>query len=1005
MTFELDRLFLYGDMEDHDRPNFGIQLLDAIFNYLFDIIEFADLMWGGCVVFILLILLTLVFCCWDSLFSVTLFVSKHNHSVLSVFLSTLYSLFCQIAGIRSSSDARNVYSMIESSVAMVVAQSLPGRIISSLISFYLPRSRSELTLVRISLTCLLYIFAVHGLYPWLCNQYLIAQTELEVIIYDIDYWYTEWFQGMNIPHLKAVVAIAVLIARVEISYRPSPPPADEANEPASGPAKPVPVPGKPESPQPTPASRAEITTYRNTIEKQKADLEAAKKFALDTWEKYDQKNNELIAVREDRGRVYEEFRNFRMRIIKSEGDLRHARRCWNLVEGNAKTQAMQLRKKIWDLESSLQKKTDEHTQAEGRFLTRIADLESKLKAAQRKTKTSTPKSKMTKSLSSTVPAKSLLGQTSLAVQAPVVSEMVKSLPVISAASVLSKPALETFTAPTVPLTTDTHTFPLNPLTIPSLEAQMAMMSLSEVPANVDDEVTVIQKETGDLVNKIGTLESKLESAQAAEKTLKSKVNSLEAELAKTPSTTSLQIENTELKARLAEQATANEDLGKKEAASEQARLEEQLELMEDLTAENAKMKVSLEFEHKRAQDALKQVDSLQAKFHDEPLAKAQLVEDLAKETEAKTKLAEELLEEQKAVAEMMSANGTLMGRVSEADQEKEALKAEKSQLALQIQEQYLAKDGLRHERDTLAQKLHSQSQQQEVLQTQVTNLQHHELELGEQELQKLGHQLDQATQQLNQANVNVERFERMCHEKDRIIENLNKTNHKVKDENVMLELAIQRLEQDVKDGERTAQELTHRIQDLELELELEQAAGPSEGVGQGLLAKAQPKNVDHKQLALQDMQEAYNKSLINQGEEAAALRRQLENNIVDLERKLRMATNDLTRSSGRADAARSAIREMTKRIEKLEAAAQNERDTPMAQASDPQEVDEIRHRLEEAKEDINTRDQQIAQAEQTINTLQERLKRQDHTGSIATALAKCQVELSEKTMMIDNLQS
>ncbi|OJI98379.1 hypothetical protein ASPVEDRAFT_881123 [Aspergillus versicolor CBS 583.65] len=223
MTSVGEQIFLFG--EPDEEPMTG----------LMEVLAYADLMLSGSLIFAMVVLVGILGFYWETVYPMAVWGANKLTQAIRAVASKAGWLLEELLSIRSYGELKSKIVKAEAVLAIVIAQSLFGRVVSGVVNFYFPYNYPAKTIIRMSLTFIAYMAADVFLLPPLSLCFTTIRDALSEVVYDTRGYYAEMlpeiahfeiFSGVALSFILLFVGAFWLFSETEangpVSHKPSP---------------------------------------------------------------------------------------------------------------------------------------------------------------------------------------------------------------------------------------------------------------------------------------------------------------------------------------------------------------------------------------------------------------------------------------------------------------------------------------------------------------------------------------------------------------------------------------------------------------------------------------------------------------------------------------------------------------------------------------------------------------------------------------------------------------
>lgn len=223
MTSVGEQIFLFG--EPDDEPLTG----------LMEVLAYADLMLSGSLMFAMVVLVGILGFYWETVYPMAVWGANKLTQAIRAVASKAGWLLEELLSIRSYGELKSKIIKAEAVVAIVIAQSLFGRVVSGIVDFYFPYNYPAKTIIRMGLTFIAYMAADVFLLPPLSLCFTTLREALSEVVYDTRGYYAEMLPEIAHFEIFSGVALSFLLlfsgafwffseteANGPVSHKPSP---------------------------------------------------------------------------------------------------------------------------------------------------------------------------------------------------------------------------------------------------------------------------------------------------------------------------------------------------------------------------------------------------------------------------------------------------------------------------------------------------------------------------------------------------------------------------------------------------------------------------------------------------------------------------------------------------------------------------------------------------------------------------------------------------------------
>lgn len=195
MTSIGEQIFLFG--EPDDEPMTG----------LMEVLAYADLMLSGSLTFALVVLVCILGFYWETVYPMAVWGANKLTQVIGAVASKADWLLKELLSIRSYGDLKAMIVKAEAMLAMSIAQSLLGRVVSAIIDFYFPYNCPAKTIIRMGSTFIAYMAADVFILPSLSLCFTTIRDALSVVMFDTRDYYPDMLP--EVAHVDIISGVAL----------------------------------------------------------------------------------------------------------------------------------------------------------------------------------------------------------------------------------------------------------------------------------------------------------------------------------------------------------------------------------------------------------------------------------------------------------------------------------------------------------------------------------------------------------------------------------------------------------------------------------------------------------------------------------------------------------------------------------------------------------------------------------------------------------------------------
>ncbi|KAL4785267.1 hypothetical protein BJX76DRAFT_356288 [Aspergillus varians] len=378
MATVAEQLFLFGEVLEPE-PLTGVLA----------VLEYADLMLAGSLTFALIIILTIIAACWESITPMAVREAKQLPRAIAGPVLKVGWLLKQLLSVRSYTELDTLLYKVKAMMVMAILQGLPGRFLSAMGGWYFPFNRPQLTIIRLGCTFIGYMIVDSFLLSSLSLYLIIIRNALSDLVpstksYSLD-------TPADILHLEAIAFVAILFSLVAFlwflfetasnaftshklftKFSSTPTKGNDARETIVS--------------IPTPQAETDLrNTIRNceaALKRERATVKAANKRIEEIWSRYKKEIASRNAAEESQIRASAEKYKLRQDIAQRDYQLQMTRDRFRENEHQHDIKIQKLQTRITQLEGSLEDQIEDSAQVEKDFKFKLAELEGRLDKTQ-----------------------------------------------------------------------------------------------------------------------------------------------------------------------------------------------------------------------------------------------------------------------------------------------------------------------------------------------------------------------------------------------------------------------------------------------------------------------------------------------------------------------------------------------------------------------------------------------------------------------------------------------